>query len=513
MIRRAVLRIRPDLELDRRIAALALPALGAIAAEPAYTLADTAIVGHLGRTPLGALAIASTALTTTAWLAIFLSTATTSAVAGLAAARAADGAADRAGRSAGAAYLVAAAGGIVVAVRRGGDGALGRGTARRPPGRAGRRGRLPAGVRRGDSVPVPVLRRERPPDRAGRHAHAVAHRGQRQRAERRARGPAGLRPAPGPARLGLGHGHRPGRGGRLVRRRLAAGGRAAPAAGPRRGHRPAQGRAPAVGADDRARRGPADHHRDRGPARPGRARRPADRDAGLVPAGAAARRAGGARPGIRQLVARRRRPGPGAPGRAALPAAGPDRRDRARRGHGRPGLLGARPVHRRHRHPARRHGGPAGGGADPADGRAGLRAGRPHPRHLGLRGHAPRDDPRHRGLRPGGGAGARLPRAGPARDLGGPGPVARRPRRPARTPLAGPVRPASGVITLLILVFRAPSAPLRRSASGQSAWMAGTSSRACCGSAVAAVRCGRSSTAATAAAATTRPNAIQKARW
>jgi Na+-driven multidrug efflux pump len=76
-----VLRTRPDLELDRRIAALALPALGAIAAEPAYNLADTAIVGHLGRTPLGALAIASTALTTTAWLAIFLSTATTSAVA------------------------------------------------------------------------------------------------------------------------------------------------------------------------------------------------------------------------------------------------------------------------------------------------------------------------------------------------------------------------------------------------------------------------------------------------
>jgi len=66
---------------------LALPALGAIAAEPAYSLADTAIIGHLGRTPLGALAIATTALTMTAWLAIFLSTATTSAVAGLAAGR------------------------------------------------------------------------------------------------------------------------------------------------------------------------------------------------------------------------------------------------------------------------------------------------------------------------------------------------------------------------------------------------------------------------------------------
>jgi putative MATE family efflux protein len=103
--------IRPDRELDRRIAALALPALGSIAAEPAYSLADTAIVGHLGRGPLDSLAIASTALTMTAWVAIFLTTATTSAVAGLAAGRATD----RAGRSAGAAYLVAGIGGTVVA--------------------------------------------------------------------------------------------------------------------------------------------------------------------------------------------------------------------------------------------------------------------------------------------------------------------------------------------------------------------------------------------------------------
>ena len=99
-------------ELDRRIAVLALPALGAIAAEPAYSLADTAIVGHLGRDPLGALAIATTALNLTAWLAIFLSTATTSAVAGLSAGR--EG--GRASRSVGAAYLVAAAGGTLVAL-------------------------------------------------------------------------------------------------------------------------------------------------------------------------------------------------------------------------------------------------------------------------------------------------------------------------------------------------------------------------------------------------------------
>ena len=108
----SIRRIPPDRELDRRIAALALPALGSIAAEPAYSLADTAIVGHLGRVPLDSLAIATTALTMTAWMAIFLTTATTSAVAGLAASRATD----RAARSAGAAYLVAAAGGIAVAV-------------------------------------------------------------------------------------------------------------------------------------------------------------------------------------------------------------------------------------------------------------------------------------------------------------------------------------------------------------------------------------------------------------
>ena len=102
----------PDRHLDRRIAALALPALGSIAAEPAYSLADTAIVGQLGRTPLRSLAIATTALNMTAWLAIFLITATTSAVAGLAAGRATD----RAARSAWAAHLVAAAGGTAVAL-------------------------------------------------------------------------------------------------------------------------------------------------------------------------------------------------------------------------------------------------------------------------------------------------------------------------------------------------------------------------------------------------------------
>jgi MATE family, multidrug efflux pump len=43
---------------DREIARLALPALGALAAEPLYLLVDTAIVGHLGRAQLAALGIA-----------------------------------------------------------------------------------------------------------------------------------------------------------------------------------------------------------------------------------------------------------------------------------------------------------------------------------------------------------------------------------------------------------------------------------------------------------------------
>jgi MATE family, multidrug efflux pump len=47
---------------DREIFRLALPALGALAAEPLYLLVDTAIVGHLGREQLAALGIASVIL-------------------------------------------------------------------------------------------------------------------------------------------------------------------------------------------------------------------------------------------------------------------------------------------------------------------------------------------------------------------------------------------------------------------------------------------------------------------
>lgn len=68
---------------DREIFRLALPALGALAAEPTYVLVDTAIVGHLGTPELAALAIAATLLGTTVTLFNFLTYGTTARVARL----------------------------------------------------------------------------------------------------------------------------------------------------------------------------------------------------------------------------------------------------------------------------------------------------------------------------------------------------------------------------------------------------------------------------------------------
>src|SRR4051812_31456778 len=69
--------------LDREVFALALPALGALAAEPLYVLVDTAIVGHLGTTQLAALAIAATVLSTVFTIFNFLTYGTTAQVARL----------------------------------------------------------------------------------------------------------------------------------------------------------------------------------------------------------------------------------------------------------------------------------------------------------------------------------------------------------------------------------------------------------------------------------------------
>jgi putative MATE family efflux protein len=66
---------------DREIFRLALPALGALAAEPLYVLADTAIVGHLGRPQLAALGLAGTVLAGAFAIFNFLTYGTTAVVA------------------------------------------------------------------------------------------------------------------------------------------------------------------------------------------------------------------------------------------------------------------------------------------------------------------------------------------------------------------------------------------------------------------------------------------------
>lgn len=66
---------------DRQIFALAVPALGALIAEPIFLATDTIMVGHLGADALGGLAIASALLQTMIGLMIFLAYATTPLVA------------------------------------------------------------------------------------------------------------------------------------------------------------------------------------------------------------------------------------------------------------------------------------------------------------------------------------------------------------------------------------------------------------------------------------------------
>lgn len=65
---------------DREIARLAVPALGALVAEPLYVLADTAVVGRLGTEELAGLAVASSALLAGYSIFIFLAYGTTAAV-------------------------------------------------------------------------------------------------------------------------------------------------------------------------------------------------------------------------------------------------------------------------------------------------------------------------------------------------------------------------------------------------------------------------------------------------
>jgi putative MATE family efflux protein len=67
--------------LNREILRLAVPALGALMAEPAFLIVDAALVGHLGTVPLAGLGIAGAVLQTIVGLMIFLAYSTTPAVA------------------------------------------------------------------------------------------------------------------------------------------------------------------------------------------------------------------------------------------------------------------------------------------------------------------------------------------------------------------------------------------------------------------------------------------------
>ena len=67
--------------LARQILALAVPALGALIAEPLFLLADTAIIGHLGVSELAGAGLGITVVQTVVGLMIFLAYATTPAVA------------------------------------------------------------------------------------------------------------------------------------------------------------------------------------------------------------------------------------------------------------------------------------------------------------------------------------------------------------------------------------------------------------------------------------------------
>lgn len=74
---------RTTASVDREILRLAVPALGALAAEPLYLLVDTAIVGHLGTRELAALALAGSILAAVVTLCNFLTYGTTAQVARL----------------------------------------------------------------------------------------------------------------------------------------------------------------------------------------------------------------------------------------------------------------------------------------------------------------------------------------------------------------------------------------------------------------------------------------------
>lgn len=99
-------------QLDRRILALAVPAVGALLADPLLGVVDTAVAGRVSVTALGALGLGTALLSAGTWVFNFLVFGTTSAVARAAGA----GRDDLAGRRVVHATAVAVGLGVVVAV-------------------------------------------------------------------------------------------------------------------------------------------------------------------------------------------------------------------------------------------------------------------------------------------------------------------------------------------------------------------------------------------------------------
>ena len=194
-----------DAASPRRIAALALPALVVLAAEPLYVLVDTAVVGHLGRVPLAALAVGGTVMTLTAWLGTVVAYGTT----GRSARR--FGAGDRAAAVAEgvqASWLALAVGVLVALAMQFGAGLLARTLVGGSGEVADAAAQLAAHRRARRPRPAARRRRQRLAARHPGHPPAAALRARPQPAVRAALPAAGLSRRARPGRFGGGQRHR-----------------------------------------------------------------------------------------------------------------------------------------------------------------------------------------------------------------------------------------------------------------------------------------------------------------
>ena len=195
--------------LNAQILRLAVPALGALLAEPTFLLVDAAIVGHLGTEQLAGVGIASVILGTLVGLSVFLAYGTTAQVARSLGA----GQPDRA-LSFGIAglYLAVIIGVAVLLVGWPLAPAVDR-LVRRRAGGVRLRHHLPALVAARDAGDARRAGHHRGAARAAGHPHPAARRRRRRGRQRRAEPAAGQRVSPRRRRLGDRHGDHPDRDG------------------------------------------------------------------------------------------------------------------------------------------------------------------------------------------------------------------------------------------------------------------------------------------------------------